>query len=103
MSAVYEIPLSAQPQQFQIPLNGVTYTLKVVWCDPQRCWILDILTADEQPILLSLPLQPGDDVLGQHAHLGLGGQMWVQVDGDGNAVPGYDELGTAGHLYYITP
>lgn len=102
-AAVYEIPLTAQAQQFQIPMNGVTYTLRVTWCDPQGAWMLDIFTADEVPILLAIPIQPGDNILGQHEYLGIGGQMWVQVDGDGNAVPDFEGLGTAGHLYYITP
>ena len=54
-------------------------------------------------VLLAIPIQPGDNILGQHEYLGIGGQMWVQVDGDGNAVPDFEGLGTAGHLYYITP
>ena len=99
----YEIPLTATPQQFQIQLTGITYTMLVLWSKPAACWLLSILDSESVPILNSLPLQPGVDILAQHGYLGIPGQLWVQSDGDLNKVPGFYELGVGGHLYYLAP
>ena len=99
----YEIPLRPEAQQFQIQMAGVLYTLRTTWNPISSCWLLDILAADETPIMLSLPIQPGVDMLKQFPHLGLPGQMWVQVDGAPFDAPGVGNLGTSGHLYYLAP
>lgn len=99
----YEIPLEASPQVFQIQLGGATYSLATHWCDPQEAWLLSISSANGTTLLLEVPLQPGVDLLAQYAHLGIPGQLWVQTDGDINATPGYKDLGTSGHLYYLAP
>lgn len=99
----YEIPLSAQAQQFQIQLGGTTYTLKLVWNTMLQLWVLDILTGDLLPVVTGLPLQPGVDLLAQFKHLGIPGQLWVELDGDLNQAPGYADLGTSGHLYFVVP
>ena len=103
MTIPYEIPLDPGPQEFYIQLAGVQYLLTVLWNWPASAWTLDIKAADGTPILLNLPLVPGVDLLGQHQHLGLGGSLFVQTDGDLGRIPQYDDLGGAGHLYFVTP
>ena len=101
--AAYEIPLTPAAQQFFIPLAGTTYSLSVKWCRFSACWVLDIATADGIPLRTGLPLVTGGDLLSQHKHLGIGGTLEVQTDTDLYRVPAYNELGVAGHLYFVTP
>lgn len=99
----YEVPLSAAPQRFQIQMGGAAYSILVTWNVFSACWLLSLATADGVDILTSIPLQPGVDLLAQHAYLGVPGQLWVQSDGDLNKTPDFDTLGTSGHLYYLAP
>lgn len=99
----YEIPLTSKAEQFFITLNGVAYSFLVTWNEVSSCWVLDISLADGTPLLLSVPLVTGTDLLGQYEYLGFGGSLYVQSDADLNRVPQYDELGNAGHLYFVVP
>ena len=99
----YEIPLTATPQRFQIQLASVLYTLQVRWNEQALSWMLDLMAADGTPILTSKPLITGTDLLKQHAHLGIGGALFVQSDGGLDVVPDLESLGTSGHLYFVTP
>jgi hypothetical protein len=102
MSTPYEISLSAQPQQFQVSLGGVLYTLFVRWCPPASAWMLDIYASDGiTAIVTGCPLVTGTDLLVQYAYLGIKGKLVVQSDVDVNLVPAFDELGVSGHLYFL--
>lgn len=104
MTKTFEIPLSAKSEVFSVTMGGADYTLRVNWCIPMGRWILDILTGDaSKEILTGLPLSPGVDLLKQYAHLGILGELVAQVDHDVNAAPSFENLGTTGHLFYITP
>ncbi|VXB25340.1 conserved hypothetical protein [Burkholderia sp. 8Y] len=98
----YEIPLSAKPQTFSIPLGGVTYKMTLRWNVPAEAWMLDVADASGSAMVGSIPLVTGVDLLGQYAYLGFAGQLVVQTDNDPAAVPTFDNLGTTGHLYFIT-
>lgn len=101
--AIYEIPLASKPEAFQIKLAGVTYKLNVVWRDaPRGGWFLDISDAGGNAIVAGVPLVTGADLLAQYAYLGIGGELWVQTDGDPAAVPTFDNLGSESHLYFVT-
>ena len=99
----YEIPLSAFAQQFQIPLGGLSYTLRLTWNPPAACWLLDMADQNNATLITSLPLQPGANMLAQFAYLGIPGELWVETDGEVTKTPGYPDLGVSGHLYYIAP
>lgn len=102
MATPYEIPLSAQPQTFQISLASVAYTLTVRWNSTSAAWVLDIAdSSGSNNILCGIPLVTGCDLLAQHAYLHFGGQLIVQTDNDLTAPPTQDNLGTAGHLYFV--
>lgn len=101
--AIYEIPLSSKPETFQIKLAGNTYKLNVAWrAAPQGGWFLDISDASETLVIGGIPLVTGVDLLSQYAHLGIGGELWVQTDGDPAAGPKFDNLGSESHLYFVT-
>ena len=99
----FEIPLiPSQNQKFSARLNGVTYTFQLKWCTPAACWSMDILDGNQNPIIQGVPLITGADLLQQFEYLGFGGEFVVQTDYDVYAVPQFDNLGTTGHLYYVT-
>lgn len=101
--ATYEIPLSPEHQRFAITLAGVEYQLRVTYRDAVEAgWILDINDSSGSPLVCGIPLITGADLLGQLQYLGIGGQLWVATDGDPDAVPTFDNLGTLSHLYFIT-
>lgn len=98
----YEIPLTSVAQRFQITLGGDLFTLVTSWSAPSGSWVLDIHDILDKPLLLSIPLVTGTDLLKQHKHLGFLGSLYVQSDGDLNRIPAFDELGKSGHLYFVT-
>lgn len=97
----YEIPLTAEAQQFQINLGEVTVTLTVRWCAPANCWIMEIADSAGAPYVQGIPLVTGVDLLGQYHYIGNVGQLIVQSDVDLNKVPDYTSLGSQGHLYLL--
>lgn len=103
MSTAYEIPLSAEPQTFVITLAGAARRLTVRWSDLTGLWLLDLASPEGDPILSGLPLLPGVDLLGQHKHLGFGGELWVQSLSDPNKTPDLESLGTDGLVFFVVP
>lgn len=102
MTTALEIPLTAQAQRFGITLGTVDYILTTWWNAAANCWMLSLHDANDNAIIDSIPLITGADLLEQFAYLGLGGQLIIQTDGDANAVPTYANLGTQGHLYWVS-
>ncbi len=103
MSTVYSIPLTPVPQTFGITLAGVAYNLTFTWNTNSQNWILDIADQNNNDILTGIPLVTGSDLLEQYAYLNFGGKLIVQTTGDVTAVPTYENLGTDGLLYFVTP
>lgn len=101
--AVYEIPLAANNQRFNISLGGVTYIMTVTWCPPAMCWTLDIADESGVPIITGIPMITGTDLLEQYEYLGITGSLVVQTDFEPNKVPDFTSLGTTGHLYFLAP
>ena len=98
-----EIPLIAEQQTLNVNLQGVQYQLRVTWCAPMDCWLLDILTAEAVAIVQGIAIVSGADLLEQLEYLGIGGALVANTDGDANTPPSFTNLGTDGHLYFITP
>lgn len=104
MATTYEIPLSPAPQRFSIQLNGVTYFLSLTYRDAvMGGWILGISDVDEVAIVNGIPLVTGRDLLEPFGYLGIGGALWASTDADPYAVPTFDNLGEASHLYFVVP
>jgi hypothetical protein len=103
MTTVYEIPLSAQPQNLTIAIAGVTYQLNVTWNVVNASWIVNIADVSGNPILSGIPVVTGADLLEQYGYLGFGFTLFAQTDNAPDVVPTFEDLGTTGHLYVGIP
>jgi hypothetical protein len=102
MTTYYEIPLSAEPQTFNIALTGTTYGFNVQWNVQNASWIIDIADASGSPIVSGIPMVTGVDLLEQFGYLGFNFKLVAQTDNSPDTVPAFDNLGTTAHLYAIT-
>jgi hypothetical protein len=102
MTTAYEIPLIAAPQTFSVSLSGVTYIFTVKWNALAQLWFLDIEDANHNDLAYGIPLLTGQDLLAQLEYLGFTGDLVVQSDYSGFALPTVSNLGTNSHLYYVT-
>lgn len=100
--AVYEIPLTPDPQTFSISLAGVTYNLTLQWNVLASAWILDIMSSANVPILMGIAVVANVDLLSPYPYLNFGGKLVAQTDNDPSLVPTFDNLGITSHLYFIT-
>lgn len=102
MTTYYEIPLSADPQTFNIALAGTTYGFNVQWNVQNASWIIDIADASGNPIVSGIPMVTGADLLEQYAYLGFQFALVAQTDNAPDVVPTFETLGQTSHLYAIT-
>jgi len=98
----YEIPLSPEPQKFSIQLADRTYQMRFYWCKYHGSWMFDLGDSLNAPILQGIPVVTGTDLLGQYAHLELGGAIIAQTDYDPDVVPTYENLGQLGRVFFLT-
>ncbi len=103
--SVYQLPLvPGQPQSFSASLGGTTYQLSFRYRDTtDGGWVLDIADDAGNPIVNGIALVTGCNLLGQYAHLGFTGGLFVQTTTDPDAVPTFQNLGTDGLVYWVTP
>ncbi|AIR06340.1 bacteriophage protein [Cedecea neteri] len=99
--SIAEIPLSADNQIFTIQLGGQTLRMRLLYRDAAG-WILDILDADNRPIVNGIPLVTGGDLLAPYAWLGFSGGLWVGCDDEAQDYPSKTNLGNGSHLYFVT-
>ena len=98
----FEIPLTAQPQSFNVTLVGIEYQFSLSWRDAAGGWFLDIADQAGNALLSGIPLVTGVNLLAQYGYMGFGFELWVQTDA-ADAPPTYTNLGTESHLYCVTP
>lgn len=97
------IPLTNIPQTFEIQLNGISYNLTTRFNDQDDAgWVIDLADANNVPLFAGLPLVTGGNLLDGLEYLGIGGELWVYTNGDTNAVPTVDNLGTDCNLYFLS-
>lgn len=98
---VQEVPLAATSQTLQIVLAGVRYVLTVRWNETNSAWTLDITDSAGRTVN-GIPIITGVDLLAPYSYLNFGGSLVAQTDTDATAVPTYTNLGSTGHLYWVT-
>lgn len=92
---------AAIPQTMTLTLGGLQYFLRLTWCEPGLCWVLDVADQNEVPLASGLPLITGHDLLEQYRYLGILGALTVQTDHNPDVVPTFHNLGDTGHLYFV--
>lgn len=98
---LYEIPLSPSPQRFSTQMAGVPRLLRVTFREVEEGgWLLDIGDTTGTPLLMGVPLLPGQNLLEQYEYLGLGGALFLITAGDLDRVPGFIDLGVSSKLYF---
>lgn len=104
MASCSTIPLqAAQPQTFNVTLGNTSYRFTLQWRnDPSGGWVLDIADAAGNDIVCGIPLVTGTNLLGQYQHLGFRGGLFVQTNGNPDAVPTFENLGNDALLYWVT-
>lgn len=101
---IYEIPLSATPQNFGVSISGVSYSLRFSYCEADEGgWLLDLSDSSGNSLVSGVPLVTGADLLAQYSYLGIGASLYVAGDGGSSDVPTFANLGTTTHLYVVTP
>lgn len=102
MASIFKVPLEPQAQSFVISLKGVNYRIINRWNSYINNWFIDIIdNTTDTPLILSMPLVTGIDLLEQYTFLGIGGKLIVYTDGDAFATPTYTNLGSDSNLYYV--
>ena len=97
----YIVPLTPEPQAFDVVLAGVSYRLTVRWCGaPEGGWMLDLADAEGAPLVAGIPLVTGADLLAPYPDLAIGGMLWLYATDD--LPPGYDGLGGTVQLIFET-
>lgn len=96
------LPLRPVPQRFVTQLAGVTYNLRTRWSVGSDCWMLDISDQDNTPILGSIPLVTGADLLEQYGYLNFGGALYAfSTVGPPDVVPTLGDLGVTAFAIFV--
>lgn len=99
----YQIPLQPNPQILSITLAGVQYQITVWWNNACQSWMIDIADANGNPILGSIPMVTGADLLEQFSYLNFGGELIAVTENNPDTPPSFNNLGTTGNLYFLVP
>ena len=94
--AIYEIPLQAGNQKFNVTLGKAIFKLRLIYRIDQ--WYLDILDTSEKPLITGLLLCPGIDLLEQYKHV-INGSLYV-ANFEQDEIAKYGYLGSKIKLYY---
>lgn len=98
---LFTVPLIATPQRFAITLGGVSLVIVNKW-NESTGWLIDFYDGlTDAPLVMSLPLVTGVDLLGQLGYVGIPGSLYVLTDGDLGAVPTETNLGVQSNLIYV--
>lgn len=100
MSA-FPLPVSASAQTFFVQLDNLTYKITLRWNAVAVCWVMDIADFEEEPMVQGIPIVTGTDLLAPYAYLGIGGGIVALTEGDPDAVPTFENLGTGGDVYFV--
>jgi hypothetical protein len=100
----FVIPFDNFPEQFDITLAGVDYTIISKYNDADGGgWVIDIQDSLGNPIACNIPMITGADMLDGLEYLGIGGSLFVQTTGASPFdVPTLDNLGIDSNVYFQT-
>lgn len=84
----YRVPLDEQEPwyDFRVTLSGVRYIFELAFNNRMRRWILSIMDAAQNPILMGIPLLSGRDLTAQYPTLRLPPGSLAVYDTSGKAL-----------------
>jgi hypothetical protein len=99
---VVELPFTARPQRVTMYLGTYEFLIRLYWCKPAGCWVIDFSDVDNNLIAAGIPLVTGADLIEQFQYTPLrGGRMIVMsTDRPPETIPGWGDLGITGHVYW---
>ncbi|MCP4481422.1 MAG: hypothetical protein GY817_01150 [bacterium] len=101
--AIVEIPtrIDIASYKYEIALDNEIYTFQFTYVDRLQRWVLNILTIDEEPIVMGITLHSNSDLLGRFANASLpqGKLMCYDIEGELKSA-GRDDLGVRVKLLY---
>lgn len=92
----YEIPLNYGNQKFNIKLGTTQYKLQLMYRAER--WYLDFFNTAENPLIASLPIVVGDNLLSQHQHIIKGSLYVLNTNEDERQL--FSDLGKNIKLYW---
>ena len=92
----YEIPLNYGNQKFNIKLGTTQYKLQLIYRAER--WYLDFFDTAENPLIASLPIVVGDNLLSQHQHI-IKGSLYV-LNTNEDEGQSFSDLGKNIKLYW---
>lgn len=103
------IPLSSAPNQtlssvLDVDGNNLLLNFAVYFNEQSQTWYMDIADANNNPLLTSIPLVPGNypaaNLLGQYSYLEIGSAYLLNVAGVNEDHPSATDLGTSWNLIW---
>ncbi len=101
--AIIQIPIDSDNMAFKLrtDLEDETYVFELIWNDRLGRWHINIMDADENPLLMGAPLNINYNILKRFRITGLPpGQLMLYDAGEGNAEATRDSLGDSSLLLY---
>jgi hypothetical protein len=92
----YEIPLNYGNQKFNIKLGTTQFKLQLIYRAER--WYLDFFDTAENPLIASLPVVVGDNLLSQHQHIIKGSLYVLNTNEDERQL--FSDLGKNIKLYW---
>lgn len=102
--AILRIPVNADQADLKLrtELEGITYVLRIYWNTRAERWFIEILDADENPMLMGTPLNVDTDFLSRFRIEGLMPGILILYDaGEENQEATRDSLGDRHLLLYL--
>lgn len=100
--ATFRIPLVNGSQRFTIALGGITFQLSLSWCTAGAVWLVSIADYLGNPLVSSLPLVLGVDLLAPYPELAFPGKLVAYNGPETTNAASYEDLGVSGELYFVT-
>lgn len=86
----------------RVELDGVLYTVRLLWSGRGECWHLDLADSDGVAILSGLRLVTGFPLLYRFRHLAVPpGELYFFDTRDMGGMPTLEEMGARYRLYYV--
>lgn len=105
MTILQEIPLlpDTTDQTLDITLDGVPYTLRVLWNEIGGYFSLSIYYRDGEAILTNIKMVNNFPLVKRFQRLEMAGELYFIHKGNKTYRPTYDDLGVNYGLYYYDP